>query len=74
MIDFASFKKAKTALLEKGTVRSTLRDTCVRRGMPKRLIEKIAPTEISMNVINKQLRRNKGLRNDMTKTFDVPKR
>ena len=72
VIDFASFKKAKTALLEKGTVRSTLLDACISRGMPKRLIEKIAPTEISMNVINKQLKRNKGLRNDMTKTFEVP--
>mmetsp|Transcript_37073 Transcript_37073/g.48713 ORF Transcript_37073/g.48713 Transcript_37073/m.48713 type:complete len:81 (-) Transcript_37073:1173-1415(-) len=34
----------------------------------------MAPTEISMSAISAQLRRNQGLRNEMSKTFDVKKR
>ena len=50
-IDFASYKKAKNTLNEKSSVRSTLRENCIKRGFPKSLIDQIAPTEISMKTI-----------------------
>lgn len=67
VIDFASYKHAKTNLQVKSSVRSTLRENCEKRGMPKRLIDKIAPseTEISMRAIRSQLHKNKGIRQQM---------
>ena len=50
-IDFESFKNAKASLIEKNSVRSTLRENAVKRKLPQKLINQIAPEEISMRAI-----------------------
>ena len=50
-IDFESYRKAKLDLTANSSVRSSLRENCIKRGFPKKFIEKIKPTEISMRAI-----------------------
>ena len=50
-IDFESYRKAKLDLTANSSVRSSLRENCIKRGFPKKFIESIKPTEISMRVI-----------------------
>ncbi len=64
-IDFKSFKQAKANLLEHHTVKSTLRENCVKRKMPKSLINEIAPDEISMHAIKSAVYRNASIRKSM---------
>ena len=69
IIDFESYRQAKANLIANSSVRSTLRDKCEKRGFPKKMIEKINPTEISMRAIKSAIKQNRAIRNDMKNTF-----
>ena len=71
-IDFESFKKAKVNLQVTSTVKSTLRENCEKRGLPKKMIEQIAPTEISMRAIKQAVKKNRSVRKEMQNTFKKP--
>lgn len=61
-LDFESFKKAKSDLQSNNSVKSTLRENCEKRGFPKSLVDKIAPTEISMRAIKQAVTNNAKVR------------
>ena len=68
-IDFESYRKAKLDLTANSSVRSSLRENCIKRGFPKKFIESIKPTEISMRVIKQAISRNPGIRKNIQNAF-----
>ena len=68
-IDYESFKQAKLNLMSTSSVRSTLRDNCIKRGFPQKVIDSIAPTQISMRAITSAVKNNKKIRQEMANTF-----
>ena len=64
-IDFESYRKAKLDLTANSSVSSSLRENCIKRGFPKKFIESLKPTEISMRVINQAIKRNPKIRKNI---------
>ena len=51
---------------------SALREKCKRKGISKKLLERIPPYEINMRAINNQIKENKDKRAEMLSVFGVP--
>ena len=68
-IDYESYKQAKLTLMSTSSVRNSLRDNCIRRGFPQKVIDSINPTCLSMKVITETVKNNVKVRQEMANTF-----
>ena len=72
IIDYTEYKKAKQLLHDQMMKPSDMRDNFKKRGMSKKLLERIPLYEVSMRAINEELQKNKKKRKEMLSVFGLP--